>query len=766
VGWRYEFHAGRWTKVPYQPDGRHARSTDPSTWSSFEDVQIAYDTRSFDGVGVVLDGSDGLVGWDFDHCLGVDGAITVPEVGDYVHQLDSYTEVTPSGTGLRVFVNASLPPGGRKRGNSECYDNARYLTLTGWHFDGTPRTIEPRQEAVDAVHAAVFAERNGKPEQEEREQQEHDTNDVSDEELLKRACWARNGADFVGLYYRGDISGFPSQSEADLALCSMLAFWTGRDAVRVDRLFRSSALMRDKWERTDYRERTIAAAIAGCRESWSGPQEEQAGASAADDEWHEVIPLEDWVLPEIPTLRPEWLENMVQAVAEATETPRDLAALMMLGTAAAAVQGKFLVQATPGYFEPLNIWVCPALDSGNRKTAVLNHAVRPLQNFESEEFKKLQPEIVAAKSKRATVEAQIDSLRRKRCAPEDIDTRITEVKDLEAKLPTVPHSLQIWTQDTTPEKLGVTMAENDERLAIVSDEGGIFETLGGRYSGGVSNLDLCLKAHAGSPSKVDRINRPSVFMEHPALTLVLSPQPEVLRNLIKKHPEFRGQGLLARFLYDLSPSRLGQRTGQSVPVPDHAAKQYSQAICKMLEWPRGETPTILHFSHEARAEYHEFWSAVEKDMADGGRFELIRDWAGKFPGAMVRIAGVIHCCLHAFEAPAAKKVSGPTMKLARVIGEVLSEHARVTFDLMGEDATLTAARKVWTWIARQKKRSFKFRDCFQALRGSYHRVDDLNPAFEVLTERGYLAPGSREERPGRPSRLYLVNPSLTKEWPS
>src|SRR5262249_35831639 len=124
------------------------------------------------------------------------------------------------------------------------------------------------------------------------------------------------------------------------------------------------------------------------------------------------------------------------------------------------------------------------------------------------------------------------------------------------------------------------------------------------------------------------------------------------------------------------------------------------------------------------------------------------------------------CARHAFGRPDQVEVSLQTMRLAREIGEVLSRHALAAFDLMGEDTTVAGARKVWAWIVRKQLRVFKFRDCFRALQGTFHRADDLNPAFGVLVERGYIAPQGSDDRPGRPSRPYLVNPTLTKDWSS
>ena len=121
------------------------------------------------------------------------------------------------------------------------------------------------------------------------------------------------------------------------------------------------------------------------------------------------------------------------------------------------------------------------------------------------------------------------------------------------------------------------MADNDEKMSVLSDEGGIFDILAGRYNGGIPNLDLFLQSHSGSSVRVDRGSRKTVHMESPALTMGLSPQPEVLKSLTSKNG-FRGRGLLARFLYALPESRLGFRLLDCDPVPDNVLHEYKNGI--------------------------------------------------------------------------------------------------------------------------------------------------------------------------------------------
>jgi len=134
VVWKYEFDEGRtrWTKPPWRADGRgHASSTNPTTWSEYETALAAYRKDGFDGIGFVLTTDLGIVGVDLDHCYNPATKTLAPWATTIIDHFNSYTEVSPSGTGARIFLRGQLPAGGHKKGNIEIYSGGRYLTVTG-----------------------------------------------------------------------------------------------------------------------------------------------------------------------------------------------------------------------------------------------------------------------------------------------------------------------------------------------------------------------------------------------------------------------------------------------------------------------------------------------------------------------------------------------------------------------------------------------------------------------------------------------------------
>lgn len=502
--------------------------------------------------------------------------------------------------------------------------------------------------------------------------------------------------------------------------------------------------------------------------SWIDEARTQS-ASVQDDP--EPIPLDAYDLPTVPIgeIPASSFRDMVIATSAATESPVELSLLCALGVIAASVQRRYVIEPEPGYVEPLNIWAVPALDSGNRKSAVVAHTVEPLYAFEREEAARQAPEIARAEAVLRLAEDRIKHLRQKAARAEgtQYDSLRQELMELERSLPQVPKALRLTAQDVTPEKLGSLMADHEERLAIISDEGGIFDILGGRYSGGLPNLDLFLQSYSGSPVRVDRGSRPPVFMVKPALTIIVSPQPSVLRGFAST-PEFKGRGLLARPLYALPKSALGSRTLVPCPIPSAVRQAYRTRVHALLSLPPrpdGE-PQVLRFLDGAYASWKAFQRHVERELGAGGVFEHahVKDWAAKLPGNIARVAGLLHCAEDAIEPPETRPISLETTEAALMLGGIFERHALAALGLMSVTSGLEGAQLVWAWIERNRHRTFTRRDCHHALQAAFPTLDNLLPALAVLVERGYVFPVQSNKRVGRPSHGFRVNSNLTEAW--
>lgn len=241
--WRREERGGKITKVPYNPaTGALASVTNAADWATFEEAVAA--SSKYDGIGFVLTADDPFTGIDLDHCYDPKTGVIEPWALAIVDQLFSYTERSPSGTGLRIFVKGTLIQKGRKKGPIEFYDAKRYLTLTGNHLADTPVTIEDRHTTLQLVHETHFP-----PAKRDKSGDGPSYPIATDDETQLARMFQSTHGEKIQKLWNGDWSNdYPSQSEADSALCFHLAYWFGRDPERMDRLFRCSKLMRDKWD--------------------------------------------------------------------------------------------------------------------------------------------------------------------------------------------------------------------------------------------------------------------------------------------------------------------------------------------------------------------------------------------------------------------------------------------------------------------------------------------------------------------------------------
>ncbi len=282
---RYDERYDRWVgvgkpkKKPYRltPPHEAASTSDAGTWGTFGDARalVAHaHPHATGGVGFVLTEDDALCCLDFDGCRNPETGVVNPEVERIVRELGCYAEVSPSGTGLHVWIRATKPRQGTKAAigdgvTVEIYDANQYVTVTGNVFQDGP--VRERQEALNALYGRLFPEGGSVADGAYTGRESGFAG--TDEELLKRARSAnKTGVEFAALYDEGNLSlTNGDRSRADFKLCRMQVWWCGPDAERIDRLFRGSALYRaEKWDEVHrgdgatYGEMTIEAAISCC----------------------------------------------------------------------------------------------------------------------------------------------------------------------------------------------------------------------------------------------------------------------------------------------------------------------------------------------------------------------------------------------------------------------------------------------------------------------------------------------------------------------
>lgn len=259
---------GKIKKVPINAlTGGGAMSNNPSTWCDFDTAVRASEKHS--GIGFMFGGCP-YFGVDIDgkeeeleaYQRGENGNI----ISEFISTLQSYAEISQSGKGIHIICRGTLPKRGRRKGSVEMYEDGRFFVMTG-NSCSEYESIAECSDSIKPLHEKYIGGGH-EPVAKAVPAVRLDTAD----QIIKAAAGAKNGGKFVSLY-SGSTAGYTSQSEADMAFCSMLAFWTGCDASKMDVIFRSSGLMREKWDRpqsgSTYGALTIQKAIAGCSQVYS-----------------------------------------------------------------------------------------------------------------------------------------------------------------------------------------------------------------------------------------------------------------------------------------------------------------------------------------------------------------------------------------------------------------------------------------------------------------------------------------------------------------
>lgn len=284
--WKMEKRSGRPTKVPYNPrTGAMAKTNDPSTFADFNTAMKSYAIGGWDGIGYRV--SEGIGAIDIDHCIRDDGSLNDVAASILGIFPDVYFEKSPSGSGLRGFFKLSPDfaydktvyyINNRKHG-LEVYlpgTTNRFVTVTGDMFRNGAVT---RNDDALRTLLDTFMKRSTRVSSKTVEPASY----LDDEGVISHASASESGDKFKALYAGNWEEGYDSQSDADMALVSILAFWCGNVEEQIDRIFRTSGLMRDKWDRmtgdSTYGQITIRNAVSTNSEIYTPI----ADSSAEDD---------------------------------------------------------------------------------------------------------------------------------------------------------------------------------------------------------------------------------------------------------------------------------------------------------------------------------------------------------------------------------------------------------------------------------------------------------------------------------------------------
>ncbi|WP_262062641.1 DUF3987 domain-containing protein [Streptomyces sp. STR69] len=489
--------------------------------------------------------------------------------------------------------------------------------------------------------------------------------------------------------------------------------------------------------------------------------------SAVDEQWPAPTPLGmQEPLPTFPVdALPAWIGEQVAAVAEFTQTPPDMAATMALAALSTAAGGRVHVQIRDGWTEQTNLYLVVAMPPASRKSDVFATMTRPIYDIETALQEEARSSIIEAEVAKEAAEARAEAIMTKARKVDDVRSTPTLVADattfrMEAEAIVVPPKPRLTASgDVTPETLTKLLSTHG-RLGVLSPEGDLFDIIAGRYSSR-PNLGVFLQGHKGERLQAERITRDADLGEKPALTIGITLQPPVLMDLAQT-PGARGRGLLARFLFSLPASTLGYRKIVVPPVPEKTARAYASRLTTLVHTLTDlPEPVTIKCSGPADQAVIKLQEDIEPKLRPDGPLAHIDDWAGKYVGAVARIAGLLHLGDHV-NGRWGQPIEAATIERAIAIGEYYTAHALAAFDLMSTEPAVDDARAILDWLTRTGIRVFKARDVVAAIR-RFKTVASVTPALSLLEEQGHLRPtrGERNGSRGRqPATAYHVHPSL------
>ncbi|WP_433051683.1 YfjI family protein [Dactylosporangium sp. CS-033363] len=437
---------------------------------------------------------------------------------------------------------------------------------------------------------------------------------------------------------------------------------------------------------------------------------------------------------------PGWLADMVAGVAEFTQTDTAMAGTVALAVLSACAGGRLEVEAKPGWREPVNVFVAVIAEPGERKSPVHGALTAPLFTAQQTLAELARPRIEEAATlkdvaARAAEQAKATAARAESGKRDDATAEAVAAA-LAAEAITVPSLPRLVADDVTPEKLTGLMAANGGRMALISDEGGIFDTLAGRYSAS-PNLDPYLKGHAGRPMLVDRTGREGEYILRPALTVGVMAQPSVLRKF-GGNGDLAGRGLPARFLFALPRSRAGWRNDDAAPVPEHTGERYGRQIhdlaATLAEW---DDPAVVTLTDEAKAVRSEAANRIERQLRPGGTLRDIREWANKLSGTTIRLAGLLHVAHHPADGWRQPIDADRMAEAVRLTGFFIA-HYQAAQHVIGDDPVTDTARSVLATLIERGMATFTRRELHRRVQRQLPKAAQVVAVLDTLAAHGWV----------------------------
>lgn len=423
-----------------------------------------------------------------------------------------------------------------------------------------------------------------------------------------------------------------------------------------------------------------------------------------------IIEFETHSLPSAPvSLFPPLVQRYINDTATETQTTLDANCMAALSIFSASLANKFYIESP--WEEQCNLFTCVVAGSGERKSTTFKRYTFPIIELERDSF-----------------------------------LRGEKVKRI--------------TNDSTLERLPGLMKENNETIAVISDEGGILETAAGRY-GNMPNLDIVLQGFDGGFVSIDRANKEPLVLLRPSLTIGLFVQPTIIHNLPERFVE---RGLFGRFLYSFPKPLRGTRDSDSPKIDPRMTILYKELIHRLVHFtPSKKIPLIL--DDEALAKFRDFARKFETRLGSKGDLsdESISSWTNRFPGQLLRIASLLHVAEQAESSDISEDTinrSIPVTIMERVIeaSKYFIEHAKVAFGSAKSDKTLEDAKYILEVFEKENLTVMSRQHIWTATKHRFAKAENLDQALTILEDRDYISTQVFQKHArGRKGQYIILN---------
>jgi replicative DNA helicase len=484
-------------------------------------------------------------------------------------------------------------------------------------------------------------------------------------------------------------------------------------------------------------------------------------------DWEPLVPFGLPVdLPSLPLFAlPDAVRCLVEDIADVVDVEPDLPYALVLPVIVGAGGGGFEVQVGESHLEVLAHWSVATVESGERKTAVVNAVSAPVNAWESEALMAYGPVLREYAEGREVAAARQRELRSRIAKAKSDDAREAlqrELYQIVRAAPPPPPSPALISKDATPEMLALKMSVQFGRSLIVDDEGGLIGILRGRYQDGDPHLDVYLKGHAGSPLKVERIGREANIVARPALSMALAVQPEVVDGM-RADRRLRGVGMFARMNVTVVRSRAGSRTYRGRRPDDEVRRVFAWRLRRVLEAALRRLQTgdtgYLRLAGVALEVWAQIHNEFDRNLRDGGPWAAAKDWGSKAAGTVARLAGGFHLLEHG-ETAADVPISSENVERAAQIVQAQAVHSVAVIASLAADQPSSDGLAVLRWAVRHGFGRFTESKLHEHLRFDPTR---LALALKVLQDRRYVREAPRPERSGRgrpPSKEWELRPGI------